>query len=262
MTTRLLIVDPQNDFMDPEGALAVTGATGDMQRLAAFIRRAGDGIESILVTLDSHAVHHVAHPHVWVGPDGSHPAPFTAITALDLLEGRWRAARPERQAALRSYVASLEALGRYTLTIWPPHCLIGTPGHAVQPDLYAALMHWAQRTGRALIWHLKGMAEDTEHYSAVRPEVGAAPAVEELRLNSFAHGCRELLIAGEALSHCVAATVRDLNDLAEHRLNRPGAPNYVLLHDCCSSVPGFETAGSDFVSDFAARGMKLRGSTA
>ena len=33
----LLVIDPQNDFCDPNGALCVAGADGDMKRLADMV---------------------------------------------------------------------------------------------------------------------------------------------------------------------------------------------------------------------------------
>ena len=68
-TVHLLAIDPQNDFCDLPAAwhsrdphsgavtvpaLPVPGAHADMQRLAAFIRAQGAGIDHITVTLDSH----------------------------------------------------------------------------------------------------------------------------------------------------------------------------------------------------------------
>ena len=53
----LLLIDPQNDFMDIQGAtLPVTGANDDMKRVAAFIDRLGSKLFDIHVTLDSHHV--------------------------------------------------------------------------------------------------------------------------------------------------------------------------------------------------------------
>jgi nicotinamidase-related amidase len=63
-----------------------------------------------------------------------------------------------------------------------------------------------------------------------------------------------ILLAGEALSHCLANTVRDIAD----GFNDPkSVEKFVLLEDCTSSVPGFEQLGQDFISDMTGRGMKL-----
>ena len=68
----LVIIDPQNDFMDsPQSALPVAGANADMDRLAEFIRTNGKKLEDIHVTLDSHQVVDIAHP-AWWRKDFSH----------------------------------------------------------------------------------------------------------------------------------------------------------------------------------------------
>jgi len=102
LRTQLLIIDPQNDFCDLPAAwrpldpltgqaiapaLPVAGAHADMQRLARFIRLAGDAITDITVTLDSH--HHVdiAHPTFWQTGEGEPVTPFTTITARQVRDG-------------------------------------------------------------------------------------------------------------------------------------------------------------------------------
>jgi nicotinamidase-related amidase len=61
-----------------------------------------------------------------------------------------------------------------------------------------------------------------------------------------------LLIAGEALSHCVAASVDDLlSHLPLHRLQQT-----VLLTDCMSPVTGFEAMGQDFLQRARAKGVQ------
>jgi nicotinamidase-related amidase len=61
-----------------------------------------------------------------------------------------------------------------------------------------------------------------------------------------------LLVAGEALSHCVAASVDDLlAHLPAERLQRT-----VLLTDCTSPVTGFEAMGQDFLQRARARGVQ------
>ena len=53
---RLFVIDPQNDFMDMEGAaLPVPGANADMSRLTAFVQSMASSIDELIVTLDSHA---------------------------------------------------------------------------------------------------------------------------------------------------------------------------------------------------------------
>src|ERR1700758_3792245 len=102
--TQLLIIDPQNDFCDvPAGwrpvdpltgaavapALPVAGAHADMQRTAAFIRAAGDALDDITITLDSHHRVDIAHPTFWQTAGGGEVAPFTPITAAQLRAGEF-----------------------------------------------------------------------------------------------------------------------------------------------------------------------------
>ena len=61
MQVELLIIDPQVDFCDPAGALYVTGADGDITRLARMVRRLAPKLDDIHVTLDSHHFVDVAH---------------------------------------------------------------------------------------------------------------------------------------------------------------------------------------------------------
>jgi hypothetical protein len=88
---QLLIIDPQNDFCDPErGSLFVKGADEDMRRLAGFIRENGKLINDIYVTLDSHHLIHVAHPIYWRNKEGIHPPPLTPISANEVVEFNWK----------------------------------------------------------------------------------------------------------------------------------------------------------------------------
>ena len=163
----LLIIDPQIDFCDPAGALYVPHAEEDMRRLAAFIRQQKHQIESIHVTLDSHHLVHIAHPIFWQDAEGKNPAPFTTITASEVELGRWKAANPSFQIEGFQYVRRLEKNGRYSLTIWPPHCLIGSRGHAVQPELFEALVEWENDFNSVNYWQ-KGSYFLTEHFSALK----------------------------------------------------------------------------------------------
>ena len=105
-----------------------------------------------------------------------------------------------------TYVQTLAKNGRYPLCIWPPHCLIGSPGHAVMPELFAALLDWEQRF--ALVDYVtKGSNIWTEHYSAVQADV-PDPADPGTQINTAL--IQTLLkadmiaVAGEAGSHCLA----------------------------------------------------------
>lgn len=262
--THLLIVDPQNDFCDPEqGALFVPGADQDLRRLAALIRCVGHRIHAIHVTLDSHDAIHVAHPSYWRDPSGTHPSPFTVITANDVREGRWLPVCSRWLNETRAnfgaldYVEALEAKGRAPLCIWPPHCLIGSWGHNVTPPLVEALHDWEVTSRMTVNYVTKGTNFHTEHYSAIHADV---PDPEDpgtqtnTALLDALSGADEILLAGEAASHCLANTALD----ADACLDDPSfARKLILLSDATSCIAGFELPYRRFVETLTAKGMRV-----
>ncbi len=256
-SAHLFIIDPQNDFCDlPGAALPVEGADADMERLAAFIRAAGPRLAQISLTLDTHQPVDIAHPGCWQQADGQPVAPFTQIRAADLAAGRYRAVPPLSPERTLAYLKALEAGGRYTHMIWPVHCVADSWGHQIHAGLAAALADWARDTGRSPVEVIKGTHPWTEHYSAIQAEVPDPAAPETLPntalLARFA-GPGLILVAGEASSHCVRASVEHLAaHLPSQRLDK-----LVLLTDGMSPVPGFEAQARDFLAGMQARGMRL-----
>ena len=174
-----------------------------------------------------------------------------------VVAGTWKARDPEQQAWAVEYCASLEKSGKFTHLIWPYHCLIGTPGHAVSPALLPALDEWCEARGRAVTWVLKGQNNRTEMYSALKAEV-PVPDDPSTQLNTqlIATLARhsQVIVCGEAKSHCVNWTTRDLVD---------GWPkgrslgDICVLEDACSSVGGFEAMGDEFFGDMKKGGVTI-----
>ena len=69
-------------------------------------------------------------------------------------------------------------------------------------------------------------------------------------------GADVIAISGEALSHCVANTIRDTADA----FGDDNVKKFVLLEDTCSNVPGFDSLGEDFVKEMVGRGMRISNS--
>ena len=252
----LLVIDPQVDFCDPNGALYVNGADKDMDRLASCIKAKPDVFYDIHVTVDSHHMVDVAHPIFWRDSTGKNPDPFTIISSDDIKNGKWNPTNISWKNRMVEYVEKLEADGKYPLCIWPPHCLIGSVGHTVYPALFEALCEWEK--GFALVDYVtKGSNIYTEHYSAVQAEVPDPedPSTQiNTRLVETLMEADSVLIAGEAGSHCLANTVRDI-------ANAFGDDSYVsklvLLEDATSPVTGFEANQKDFITEMSARGMVI-----
>lgn len=252
----LLVIDPQNDFCDPNGSLYVKGAEGDIARLAKMTERLQNKIADIHVTLDSHRKVDVSHPMWWKDSSGKHPSPFTMISAADLADGRWTTTQPGAFTRSLTYLRALETGKRYPHVIWPEHCLIGDSGHNVFPALSAAVHAWEEKRFGMADYVTKGSNPWTEHFSAVQAEV-PDPEDPSTQVNTGLIKTLEeadiILLAGEARSHCLANTVRDIvANFADPRY----VEKLVLLTDATSDVPTFEQYGDAFLKDLVAKGMK------
>lgn len=255
MKLHLVIIDPQNDFCARDGSLSVPGADADMDRLALLIHRLKDRLDDIHVTLDSHRRVDISHPVWFRDANGEAPPPFTAVTAADVEQGRWVPSLPSTHARTLTYLRELERSGRYGHVVWPEHCLIGSPGHNVVEPVFDALQEWSSRF--ALVdFVTKGSNPWTEHFSALRAEV-PDPADPATQLNAGLLTTLEeadlVLLAGEASSHCLANTVRDI---AGSFADPAAIRKLVLLTDATSPVPGFEHLADRFLQDLTALGMK------
>jgi nicotinamidase-related amidase len=251
----LLVVDAQNTFCTPGFELFVagrsgTGALDDSRRLCDFVYRNLGRITQTVVTLDTHQAFQIFHAPFLVDADGRHPDPFTIVTPVDVATGRWRvdprAAETlelaHSDAHLRTYVETLAEGGKYDLTIWPFHALLGGIGHALVSAVEEALFFHAVARSSQTRFEIKGEHPLTEHYSVLGPEVLRGAAGEPLGTRNAAlveHllGFDGVLVAGQAQSHCVAWTVADLlREVPEI------APRLYLLEDCSSPVvvPGID----------------------
>lgn len=256
MTIELLVIDPQVDFCEPGRPLAVKGADEDMKRLASMIDRLRDKLDDIHVTLDSHHFFDVAHPSYWKNSTGQHPAPYTVITREDVEKGTWVTTFPQFAQQGIHYVQQLEANKRYPLIIWPEHCLIGSDGAKVYPTVYDALLKWEQAPAM-VNFVTKGSNPHTEHYSGLVADV-PDPSDPSTGLNMGLIATIEradiILLAGEASSHCVANTGRDL----VNNFNDPDCVKKLhILEDAMSPVPGYENLANDFFNDMKARGAVI-----
>ena len=282
----LLLVDVQNTFCLPEFELFVSGrsgrgAVGDAERICRFLYANLGRISQVVATLDTHAAAQIFHPLFWVDAQNEHPSPHTTLSVADVESGRWRvnpALAPrlslppgfDLDAYARHYVRSLAAAGKYALTVWPYHSMLGGIGHALVSAVEEAVFFHSVARAVPARFEIKGDGPLTEHYSALRPEVmtdGAGRPVgsRDAALVEAVLAFDALIVAGEAKSHCVAWTVEDL--LAEIRAVDASLARHVyLLEDCASSVvvPGvvdFTDAADAAYARFAEAGMHVVRST-
>ncbi len=283
--TWLMLIDVQNTFCIPQFELYVGGRSGrgaveDNVRLCEFIYRNLGNITHITTTMDTHMTMQVFHAIFFVDENGNHPAPYTDIHASELRDGKWRfnpALSPQfgiapeyGQQMMVHYAEELEKRGKYALTIWPYHAMLGGIGHALVSSVAEAVFfHTVARIAQPDI-EIKGNQPFTENYSVIGPEVLKGPMDETLGTHNqkFIQQLQQfdkLIIAGQAKSHCVAWTVSDLlEDIA--LVNLELAKKVYLLEDCTSPVvvPGAvdHTYAADAAYErFAKAGMNVVKST-
>jgi nicotinamidase-related amidase len=280
----LLAVDVQNTFCIPDFELFVggrsgTGAVDDNRRLCEFIYRNLGTITQVFPSLDTHQAMQVFHAVWLVDEEGNHPPPYELVSAEDVEAGRWRMNTAVAEALgidvdyaerhLASYTRQLAEGGKYDLTVWPYHAMLGSIGHALVPALEEAIFfHGTARHGQP-DFQVKGDNPLTEHYSMLGPEVTEGPEGDRLgeknaeligKLLTF----DVVVVAGQAKSHCMAWTIDDL--LEDERAGTHLAERTYLLEDCTSPVvvPGVvdytEEADAAF-ERYAAAGMYVVRST-
>ena len=250
----LLAVDVQNTFCIPDFELFVAGRSGsgavdDNRRLCEFVYRNLGTITQIFPSLDTHHAMQVFHAIWLVDEHGNHPAPYTLVSADDVAAGRWRvnAAVAEAlgidldyaQRHLAHYTRRLADGGKYELTIWPYHAMLGGIGHALVSAVEEAVFfHGIARRSRPE-FQVKGDNPLTEHYSMLGPEVTEGPDGDRLgekntELIEALLAFDAVVVAGQAKSHCLAWTIDDL--LADEVAGEQLAERTYLLEDCTSAV--------------------------
>ena len=251
----LLPVDVQNTFCIPGFELYVAGRSGtaavdDNRRLCEFIYRNLGVITEICPTMDTHQAIQIFHSIFLTNDKGEHPSPFTLISEEDVKRGIWKfnpavghtlgISEKEGQRYLERYTRELKGGGRYDLTIWPYHAMLGGIGYALVSSIEEAIFfHTIARYSQA-DFQVKGNNPQTENYSILGPEVlydmnGKQISQRNTRFIEKLLQFDAVVIAGQAKSHCVAWTIDDLlRDILvrDKRL----AKKVYLLEDCTSAV--------------------------
>lgn len=285
--TCLILIDVQNTFCIPDFELFVGGTSGrgavdDNIRLCEFIYRNLGSITQIVATLDTHTAMQIFHPIFWVNEQGEHPTPAaTLISVEEIKNGVWKVnpavansiangdyQRLEKHALY--YTQQLTEGGKYPLTIWPYHSMLGGIGHALVSAVEEALFFHTISRCSQVRFEMKGNHPLTENYSVFKPEVldsflGENIASKNSELLDIILNFDQVIIAGQAKSHCVAWTVNDL--LTEIQQKDPNlAKKIYLLEDCSSAVvvPGvvdYTEQANTAYQKFAEAGMNLIQST-
>ncbi|KAK8240596.1 pyrazinamidase/nicotinamidase-like protein [Phyllosticta capitalensis] len=170
----LIVVDVQEDFCPPNGALAVP--TG--RAVAAPINTLLTLPFALkIATKDFHPPSHISFASNHAAPDN---VPFASSVTI---------------------VNPLNAAETYSTRLWPVHCVQGTPGAQLIPELDTARLDGVVE---------KGMDARVEMYSAFADPFRApcvASSSLEQRLRD--RGVTDVFVVGLAMDYCVRYTAED-----------------------------------------------------
>jgi len=127
---------------------------------------------------------------------------------------------------------------RYSHNIWNPHCLIGSPGATVVPELFNSFLKWESMYFGMVDYVTKGSNFWTEHFSAVQAEVpdpDDPSTMLDLSPNGLIQTLKKadmILLAGEARDFCVYNTLKDIVD----NFGEENIQKFAILEDCMSNV--------------------------
>jgi nicotinamidase-related amidase len=289
----LLLIDVQRDFCFPQGTLYVGGRNGrgameDNDRIAQFIYRNLPHLTDVTCTMDTHFPFQIFFPSFWLDRDDRPLGPHREITTDQIRGGEvkpnpvvtgWVGGGDYAwlQKQVEFYAGELEKRGKYKLYLWPPHCLLGSDGHALAGVVHEARLFHSFVRGAPGLVEVKGGHALTENYSVLAPEVLSSwdgPPLAQ-RNTAFIEGLLRadaILVAGQAASHCVKSSIEDLLDEIRARDEKLARKVYVMK-DCMSSVavpdparPGeflfdFTPQAEDALRRFEAAGMHVVEST-
>lgn len=237
-------IDFQNDFLE-NGELAVPNSHKDVENTLRFLYANLEKITTIAISLDTHNAQQIFHPSWWVDQDGNHPEPYTIISEEDIRAGKWSAV--EKQEESLEYVHQLEQQGRMKLCIWPFHCIEGTFGAALEGQ-FSNMIHFHSIARKSPIYKIvKGKDPLSEMYGIIKPEYDKHNYVNN-ELLQMMKGYDKIIMAGEAKSHCVLESLRQI--LEHFQDDVDFTSRIYLLDDCMSSIPGFEEGTETSLKNF------------
>lgn len=180
----LLIIDPQNDFMDfvekYEPSLSVSGASNDMNKLAIFLEQNPKLFDEIHVSLDSHTVNHIGHESFWSKDKKWKPNVFEHFYVYEgdpkIYVGKSESEKRETKTAdphlhpwAYHYILEMKKEKKPIPCLWPTHCILGEKGWQIYEPLKTVLMAINLKK-KNVFYHEKGTNDLVEMYSIFKAE--------------------------------------------------------------------------------------------
>ncbi|MBN2532424.1 MAG: cysteine hydrolase family protein [Spirochaetales bacterium] len=262
--TAALLIDFQIDFCNKAGSLYVPEAEIDISNSIQFILKNFEKITTVYPTLDTHIAFQIFYGLWWLDENNHHPAPFTIITKDDVEKGKYKPV--VKPVWSLDYIKNLEDNANKPLCIWPEHTMLGTPGHALVPALYEICYFHSITRKSQTSFQVKGDIPETEMYGVFSPEVKVPQSSKggiNTNLLKILGTHDKIVVMGEAKSHCVLESIRQLVDFFQ---DQPETLSRIyILEDCMSSVQhpdiDFEAIANKEFDTFRKKGLHIVKST-
>jgi nicotinamidase-related amidase len=260
MKTALFLIDYQNDFCLPTGALSVPGAMDDIKRLCNFINKNGKKIDKIILTQDCHYPIHVGNTNMWIDKNGNKPSKANIpITLEDVRNGVWTPRYHPK--IVIDYLEKLEISNGIINYAWNPHCLMGSEGAAVVNELMDSIIKWNVETLHFYDILVKGSFPFSEHFGIFKAAV-EYPNQPDTQMNQDLINTLNqydiVYTTGEAKNFCLSTSI---NQLLEFQ-NSDFLKKIVIFEDCTSNIQGGLEHIADHIWDKAKQlGVQFKNST-
>lgn len=251
----VLIIDMQEDFVNPRGALPVNGAVEDSERLAEFIKKNKNEIDHIVCSIDNHHMIDISHPSFWHDKNGNNPLPFTGIETdflQQVRDGVWIPKYYPQEAV--KYLEDLKLQNEFSHVIWPFHCIISSPGSAIVEIISNSINEW-ENLGNFKEIIYKGSNPLTEHFGIFCAQVIIQDSVETQLNYNIIKNLEEydnIYLAGEARDFCVSATLKQAIKYAPTL-----AKKFIIMEDCMSNVVKNNQSSNAFYDNLKKTGIKF-----
>ncbi|CCE63538.1 hypothetical protein TPHA_0F00510 [Tetrapisispora phaffii CBS 4417] len=174
----LLVIDVQNDFLPPNGSLAVNGGNEIIQPILSLIEK--EDWDMVIMTQDWHSMDHTSFAQ-----NHENVADFESVKYNSPVVGDTR---------------------EQDVVVWPVHCVQNTKGSEFHTDLKSVLLDRPD-----IVVLKKGYLKDREYYSAFNDIWND----HKTELNDLLqdNNIKEVYIVGIALDYCVKDTAISASQL-------------------------------------------------